>query len=101
MTPLWHGVELCRTLCLGTTDLGGAAVHVGYLLARAAAGYAAALRTYRGRLHEERARDAAAAAARPPRPVPGPWPDGGRGGARAACPSSSGTPGPTVTCGSC
>ena len=51
-TPLWHGVELCRTLCLGTTDLGGAAVHVGYLLAWAAAGYAAALRTYAGRLHE-------------------------------------------------
>jgi lipooligosaccharide transport system permease protein len=51
-TPLWHGVELCRTLSLGTTDLGGAAVHVGYLLAWAAAGYAAALRTYAGRLHE-------------------------------------------------
>jgi lipooligosaccharide transport system permease protein len=52
VTPLWHGVELCRTLTLGTTDLGGAAVHVGYLLALTAAGYAVALRTYRGRLHE-------------------------------------------------
>jgi lipooligosaccharide transport system permease protein len=51
-TPLWHGVELCRTLSLGTTDLGGAAVHVGYLLAFAAVGYAAALRTYARRLHE-------------------------------------------------
>ncbi len=38
MTPLWHGVELCRTLSLGTADLGGAAVHVAYLLAFALAG---------------------------------------------------------------
>ncbi len=52
VTPLWHGVELCRTLTLGTTDLGGAAVHVGYLLALTAAGYAVALRTYRRRLYE-------------------------------------------------
>ena len=52
VTPLWHGVALCRTLTLGTTDLGGAAVHVGYLLAVTAAGYAVALRTYRRRLHE-------------------------------------------------
>ena len=52
VTPLWHGVALCRTLTLGTADLGGAAVHVGYLLAVTAAGYALALRTYRRRLHE-------------------------------------------------
>ena len=52
VTPLWHGVELCRTLTLGTADPGGAAVHVGYLLALTAAGYAVALRTYRRRLHE-------------------------------------------------
>ena len=52
LTPLWHGVELCRALTLGTADLGGAAVHVAYLLALAAAGYAAALRSYAGRLHE-------------------------------------------------
>jgi len=52
VSPLWHGVELCRTLSLGTTDLGGAAVHAAYLLALAAAGYAAALRTYARRLHE-------------------------------------------------
>jgi lipooligosaccharide transport system permease protein len=52
VSPLWHGVELCRTLSLGTTDLSGAAVHAAYLLALAAAGYAAALRTYQRRLHE-------------------------------------------------
>ena len=52
VTPLWHGVELCRTLSLGTTDLGGAAVHAGYLLAFAAAGCVFAARTYRRRLNE-------------------------------------------------
>ena len=51
-TPLWHGVALCRALSLGTADLGGAAVHVGYLLVLAVAGFALAHRTYRGRLHE-------------------------------------------------
>ncbi|HYZ54378.1 MAG TPA: ABC transporter permease [Streptosporangiaceae bacterium] len=52
VTPLWHGVELCRALSLGTADLAGAAVHVGYLLALAAAGFGAAQVTYRRRLHE-------------------------------------------------
>ena len=31
--PLWHGVALCRALSLGTADLGGALIHVGYLAA--------------------------------------------------------------------
>jgi lipooligosaccharide transport system permease protein len=52
VTPLWHGVELCRTLSLGTADLGGAAVHVAYLLAFALVGCAVAQRTYQKRLNE-------------------------------------------------
>jgi|SRR5579875_676175 len=52
VTPLWHGVELCRALSLGTATLGGAALHVGYLLAVAAAGFAAAHVSYTRRLHE-------------------------------------------------
>jgi lipooligosaccharide transport system permease protein len=52
VTPLWHGVELCRALSLGTADLGGAALHAGYLLVLAAAGFYAAQLTYRRRLHE-------------------------------------------------
>jgi len=51
-TPLWHGVELCRSLTLGTATWGGAAVHVGYLLAVGAAGCADAGYTYRRRLNE-------------------------------------------------
>ena len=52
VTPLWHGVELCRSLALGTADAGGAAVHVVYLAVLALAGSAAAQLTYRKRLHE-------------------------------------------------
>lgn len=49
-TPLWHGVELCRTLTLGTAGAGPSAGHVAYLAAWAAAGLAVALRTHRKRL---------------------------------------------------
>jgi lipooligosaccharide transport system permease protein len=42
VTPLWHGVELCRGLCLGLVDLTAALVHVAYLLVWAAAGVAVA-----------------------------------------------------------
>jgi lipooligosaccharide transport system permease protein len=52
VTPLWHGVELCRSLALGTADLSGSAVHVAYLLALALAGSAVAERMYRKRLYE-------------------------------------------------
>jgi lipooligosaccharide transport system permease protein len=52
VTPLWHGVELCRSLSLGTADVGGAAVHVVYLLAWGLVGCAAAQVTYRKRLYE-------------------------------------------------
>jgi lipooligosaccharide transport system permease protein len=51
VTPLWHGVALSRSLALGTPDLGGALVHLGYLAALAAAGLAIGQRTYRRRLY--------------------------------------------------
>jgi lipooligosaccharide transport system permease protein len=47
VTPLWHGVDLCRTLTLGTATAGGTAVHVAYLAAWAAVGTWAAHRIYR------------------------------------------------------
>jgi lipooligosaccharide transport system permease protein len=50
--PLWHGVQLCRGLALGTLTASGAAEHVGYLLAVTAAGYLAARRAYAARLHD-------------------------------------------------
>jgi lipooligosaccharide transport system permease protein len=31
-TPLWHGVDLCRTLALGTATPGGVLIHVAYLV---------------------------------------------------------------------
>jgi lipooligosaccharide transport system permease protein len=50
VTPLWHGVALCRSLSLGTASPGGALVHVGYLAALAAVSIAVGDRTYRRRL---------------------------------------------------
>jgi lipooligosaccharide transport system permease protein len=50
ITPLWHGVALCRSLSLGTATLGGALVHVGYLAGLAAVSIAVGNRTYRRRL---------------------------------------------------
>jgi lipooligosaccharide transport system permease protein len=50
VTPLWHGVALCRSLSLGNATLGGALVHVGYLAALAAVSIAVGNRTYRRRL---------------------------------------------------
>jgi lipooligosaccharide transport system permease protein len=50
ITPLWHGVALCRSLSLGTATLGGALVHVGYLATLAAVSIAVGNRTYRRRL---------------------------------------------------
>jgi ABC-type polysaccharide/polyol phosphate export permease len=49
--PLWQGVELCRTLSLGSASAVGTGVHAGYLLALTAAGILAARVTYRRRLH--------------------------------------------------
>jgi len=51
ITPLWHGVALCRSLSLGTAQPGSSAVHVGYLAAVAALGVVAGNRTYRRRLY--------------------------------------------------
>jgi lipooligosaccharide transport system permease protein len=50
-TPLWHGVALCRSLSLGTATIGGTLIHVGYLVALAAAGIIVGDRTYRRRLY--------------------------------------------------
>ena len=50
VTPIWHGVELCRQLTLGELELWPALGHVAYLLAWTVAGFLAARRTYRRRL---------------------------------------------------
>jgi lipooligosaccharide transport system permease protein len=50
VTPLWHGVDLCRSLALGTAEPVLTAIHVGYLTALTALGIAAALTTFRRRL---------------------------------------------------
>jgi lipooligosaccharide transport system permease protein len=51
LTPLWHGVSLCRALNLGTVDLGQAVIDVAYLAALATAGLLAGHRSYRRRLY--------------------------------------------------
>jgi lipooligosaccharide transport system permease protein len=38
VTPLWHGIELCRDLTTGTIELLPALVHIGYLTALVVAG---------------------------------------------------------------
>jgi lipooligosaccharide transport system permease protein len=50
-TPLWHGVVLCRSLSLGTADLGGSLLHVGYLVALTGVGLAVGQYLYRRRLY--------------------------------------------------
>jgi lipooligosaccharide transport system permease protein len=50
VTPIWHGVELCRGLMLGTLELLPALGHVAYLLAWTIGGLALARRAYRKRL---------------------------------------------------
>jgi lipooligosaccharide transport system permease protein len=49
-TPLYHGVELCRALAIGSAQPGSALFHCAYLAALGAAGTFVALRTYRRRL---------------------------------------------------
>jgi lipooligosaccharide transport system permease protein len=49
LTPLWHGVTLCRDLTLGTVSAGDL-LHVAYLLAFITAGLLAGHMTYRKRL---------------------------------------------------
>ena len=50
-TPLWHGVDLCRTVALGTATLPGTLVHTAYLSAMAVIGLFLARRSYRRTLH--------------------------------------------------
>jgi lipooligosaccharide transport system permease protein len=50
VTPLWHGVDLCRSLALGRASLGTTAVHVIYLAVWVAVGAFLAAKSYRRRL---------------------------------------------------
>jgi lipooligosaccharide transport system permease protein len=50
LTPLWHGVNLCRHLTLGQVSPASTVIDLAYLLAVTAAGVAAARWTYRRRL---------------------------------------------------
>jgi ABC-type polysaccharide/polyol phosphate export permease len=51
VTPLWHGVELCRTLSLGTATWPGSGVHIGYLGVVTVVGLMLARRTFAKNLH--------------------------------------------------
>jgi lipooligosaccharide transport system permease protein len=46
VTPLWHGIELCRGAVIASSDPGPVAVHVGVLLAYAVVGLAACRITF-------------------------------------------------------
>jgi lipooligosaccharide transport system permease protein len=46
-TPLYHGVQLCRSLGLGTATASGIAEHVGYLAALTVLGIIAGCKSYR------------------------------------------------------
>ena len=50
LTPLWHGVTLCRDLTLGDVELSSDLLHLVYLLASVTVGLALARMTYRRRL---------------------------------------------------
>lgn len=50
VTPLWHGVELCRSLALGTPQMVPALLHVGYLAVWSVAGFVVARRCFERRL---------------------------------------------------
>jgi len=50
VTPLWHGVDLCRHLALGQASLLGSLAHAAYLLLWIGVGVAIANVTYRRRL---------------------------------------------------
>jgi lipooligosaccharide transport system permease protein len=51
LTPLWHGVALCRSLSLGTAQPASTALHAGYLVAVTVLGVVVGNRTYRRRLY--------------------------------------------------
>jgi lipooligosaccharide transport system permease protein len=50
VTPLYHGVALCRGFVLGDLGFAAGLVHAAYLVALVAAGYVLAVRSYRRRL---------------------------------------------------
>ncbi|MFC1419306.1 ABC transporter permease [Streptacidiphilus cavernicola] len=50
-SPLWQGVDLCRTLALSTATWAGSALHIAYLAALTCGGVIAARRTYHRHLH--------------------------------------------------
>jgi lipooligosaccharide transport system permease protein len=50
MTPLWHGVNLTRMLCLDHVDVSTALVNAGVLLAVLVVGWWVAVRTLERRL---------------------------------------------------
>jgi lipooligosaccharide transport system permease protein len=52
VTPLWHGVELCRGAVVGRLGVAAACGHVAVLLAFTLAGWVVCVRTYERRLAE-------------------------------------------------
>jgi lipooligosaccharide transport system permease protein len=50
VTPLWHAVDLCRSLALGTATPAAASGHVAYLLLWVVVGLWLAVRSFRRRL---------------------------------------------------
>jgi lipooligosaccharide transport system permease protein len=50
LSPLWHGVDLCRAATLGIPPDGPIWVHVAYLLLWLGVGYALAVRAFRKKL---------------------------------------------------
>ena len=50
MTPLYHGVELCRGAVLGTLGVADAVVHIAVLVAFWLAGFVICRRTFARRL---------------------------------------------------
>jgi lipooligosaccharide transport system permease protein len=50
ISPLWHGVQLCRGLALGSATRAGAAAHTAVLMCLLVGGAVAARRAYIGRL---------------------------------------------------
>ncbi|MDJ0770259.1 MAG: ABC transporter permease [Ilumatobacter sp.] len=51
VTPLWHGVELCRGAVHDRLEWGSALVHVAFLVSLAAIGWILARRSFGRRLH--------------------------------------------------
>jgi lipooligosaccharide transport system permease protein len=50
LVPLWHGVELCRDIALGTVTATGAALNIGYLALWTGVGFWLAVRSLTRRL---------------------------------------------------